>query len=588
MTVLSVDINEIDGALAILPNTGDKACAVLSVCSAGLIATPAAFLSSKLLLASFPRGPGSHFAANVIETYGKAVLFCRATASVPGSFLGAVAPVAGSVGAIVKTGTGTSVFTNDGSTVVAAAAQVVVLFNVGGTRGTTGIVYQVSVNNGANFGPPQALGTAVTFAIGNGTGVVIAIGAGTVVAGDFLTFAVVAPILASAGTLVITNAGTSAVTIDGAATVDDDYGAYIEFLAGGTIGVAGITFRWSLDSGRTPSAPTALGTANTFTFPDGGGIKVNFGAGTILAGETVAFDTLAPQWNNTDLLAAISALKASAIPWEMLVVHGALSAAAVGVIDGAIDDKRHAWVGHMRMPVGAESDATYAASVTAVMSAVATTYGEICAADCEQVSLADGRTYRRPSLFPLAAREASVTAEVDIADPNLDALPGCQIRDAKGNVKYHDENETPSLSNARFSVLRTWKEFQGTRPNNPYLFSTSGSDFDIMPKRRVMNIAHSIILPFMARRLAKLILVDKKTGFIKKSERLEINTNATQLLLDGLKGMVSDANFVLSATDNLISKAPLTGEYRLVPGAYPEHAVLRAGFRNPALNIEGV
>src|SRR5690242_4339847 len=61
--------------------------------------------------------------------------------------------------------------------------------------------------------------------------------------------------------------GTSVVTYDTDTQANDDYDLWFKVINGGTIGVAGITFQWSLDGGRTPSAVTALGTSTTFVFP---------------------------------------------------------------------------------------------------------------------------------------------------------------------------------------------------------------------------------------------------------------------------------------------------------------------------------
>src|SRR5690625_4977276 len=49
--------------------------------------------------------------------------------------------------------------------------------------------------------------------------------------------------------------GTSTITVDDQGTApNDDYECVIEVIKGGTIGMDGITFRWSLDAGRTWSS----------------------------------------------------------------------------------------------------------------------------------------------------------------------------------------------------------------------------------------------------------------------------------------------------------------------------------------------
>lgn len=62
-----------------------------------------------------------------------------------------------------------------------AAAEVRVRFPTGGTVGTTGITYQVSVDDGATWGSVLALGTATAIVV---LGITLTLGAGTVIDGD--------------------------------------------------------------------------------------------------------------------------------------------------------------------------------------------------------------------------------------------------------------------------------------------------------------------------------------------------------------------------------------------------------------------
>jgi len=385
--------------------------------------------------------------------------------------------------------------------------------------------------------------------------------------------------------MVHTGAGTSVVTVSG--TADDDYQPWLTFIAGGTIGTAGPTFQWSLDGGRTKSAVTALGTANTFAFPNSGGVVFNFAAGTVLAGQIETCRSSAPVWNNTDLAAGLLALENSLIPWELCLVVGDLTATSAAVLDANIDDKRHAWVGHVRKPQVAESAATYQTSLASAFSSYNTTYGELTAGDGEQISAIDGRSYYRPAGFGIGPLECSVDQAVSIAEIDVGGLSAFQIRDDNGNPLYYDESVTPGLSDLGFSVLRTWPPeiARGVYPNNPKLFSSPGSDFDIMPKRRVMNLAHAGAYPYLARRLAKQIRVDKKTGYILEADAREIESGLTAAITAQVGKRVSGVIVAVSRTDNLLSKAPLTGQYRLTPLAYPEDIEFTAGFQNPALNV---
>src|ERR1700755_2270451 len=64
--------------------------------------------------------------------------------------------------------------------------------------------------------------------------------------------------------------GTSVVTVTG--VPNDDYEARFRVVGGGTVGVAGITYQYTLDGGRNWSTVRALGTANTFAFPGAGSL----------------------------------------------------------------------------------------------------------------------------------------------------------------------------------------------------------------------------------------------------------------------------------------------------------------------------
>jgi hypothetical protein len=79
------------------------------------------------------------------------------------------------------------------------------------------------------------------------------------------------------GAVTKTGTGTFDPIVDTATVPDDDYDAYIAFVAGTTaIGTAGATYQTSLDNGITLSAVAALGTATSITIPTPSGlVKLN-------------------------------------------------------------------------------------------------------------------------------------------------------------------------------------------------------------------------------------------------------------------------------------------------------------------------
>lgn len=73
----------------------------------------------------------------------------------------------------------------------------------------------------------------------------------------------------SYGTINVSSvSGLATVAVDATSEPFGTYEAKIKIMAGGIVGVAGITLQWSLDSGRNWSRTIALGTAATYTIPN--------------------------------------------------------------------------------------------------------------------------------------------------------------------------------------------------------------------------------------------------------------------------------------------------------------------------------
>lgn len=386
--------------------------------------------------------------------------------------------------------------------------------------------------------------------------------------------------------------GTSAVTVNTSSTKPlDDYEVYFKVVLGGTIGTGPISFQWSLDNGRTLSAVTSLGTANTFTIP-GSGVILAFGAGTLVTNDLVLVRTSAPKWSGSDLTAAIAALKASQITWGICEIVGAVGATDFDTIESAFAGitgvkKYRMWMGNTRIPDVAESEATYLSSVSSAFASKATVLGALCSGSALITSAVTGRSYQRPVVFDAASNEASVSQEVDTADVNLGARP-VGIGDANGNPLFHDETMNPGLDDARFYVYRTWTTRAGVYVNRPRIFSAQGSDFRLVPHRRVMNIALQTANEYFERALSKPLLVDSKTGFMLPSERQRLENGCNSALRAVLGGKASAWSTVLSATDDILSTGTINGDVRVVPLGYPENINISAGFTNPANSLTQV
>jgi hypothetical protein len=383
--------------------------------------------------------------------------------------------------------------------------------------------------------------------------------------------------------------GTSIITTTGEPV--DDYEVVFKVKVGGTVATAGIKYVYSLDGGRTFSPEQSLGVAVLAALGTSG-LTLDFAAGTLVAGDVATFLATAAASDATNLTPALNALKASQVLWEICQIVPAVTPGMVDAIDLAFAGmanagKYRAWIGNTRIPDVDETEAAYLTELSTAYAAKSSKFGSLYAGACKLTSAISGRQYRRPVSFSTAAREAFVSQEIDIADVNLGTLEGVAIRDVNGNPDEHDESLFPGLDDLRFGTLRTW-DGEGVYVNRPRLFSPTGSDFQLMPHRRVMNLTLETLRTYFIRRLNKPVLISSTTGFILQSEALEIEGGANALLRSQLlaKPKASAVQFVLSRTDNLLSTRTLTGDCRVTPLAYPEDIELTAGFFNPALQVQ--
>lgn len=384
--------------------------------------------------------------------------------------------------------------------------------------------------------------------------------------------------------------GTSVPSVDETTNPIDDFDLVIEILTGGTIGTDGIIYRYSLDGGRTWSAATALGTATEIVVPGSGGVTIDFAAGTLVAGDTMSLPLVAPAWSNSDLTDALTALGESAASWEVVHIVGPMTASALGVVDGLIATlaargKYRWWIGNTRRVDVGETEAAFLTAMSTAFGSAATVAGAIGAGDAIITSALSGRSYRRPIAFAYAARQAAVSEEINVADVNLGPLPGVLLVDDLGRPIAHDEALNPGLDDARFVTLRTWEGIQGVYVTRPRLLAPSGSDFEIAPYRRVINIAKEALRLYLIRRLHRPIRVSRTTGLILERDARDIEIGGLAVLraLLGAQPKASDWEFVVSRTDNLLSTKTLTVTGRIIPLGYPEFIDFELGLANPAV-----
>lgn len=398
-------------------------------------------------------------------------------------------------------------------------------------------------------------------------------------------------VAASVSAVVKTGTGLSVGTIAASPTPPDDYEYKVKFLIGtATVGVTGATYQLSRDGGRTYDPVAQLGIATSITLDTG--VTLNLSAASIVAGDTYSAVAKAAQWNAAELTSSLTALGNSTINWEQLAVVGTLDSAAFDAIEVKVaswhaQGKERNWFASPRIPAIGESEAAYLTAMAGIFGSKVTKHGGVAYAAAKITSGVSGRKYRRPTVFTVVPAHGLVSEEIDVADINIGALAGVSIRDANGNPDEHDESINPGGDDARFITLRTWDGYPGVYVNRPLIMSAPGSDFQLVPHRRVMNLAEIALRSYFIRRLNRPVRVDVATGFILEVDAVEIENGALQTLRSTLmaKPKASGVQFALSRTDNILSTKTLTGSARVIPLAYPEFINLTVGFYNPALTV---
>lgn len=395
----------------------------------------------------------------------------------------------------------------------------------------------------------------------------------------------------------VVGGGTSVITLTG--TARDKQRFLITFLTGGTIGVTGITFTYSLDAGVTTSAVQSLGVANTFLIPNTG-ITLAFAAGTIIANQTNTFVSTAPKWASGDLAAAFTSLKAQANKWDLLHIVGNCSASEAATVKSqlaTLDTTDKIFVSALldaRGPTTVETDATWQTSIIADYAATSADRIVVGAGLVSIVSPVDGYTYLRPISWVAAVRAAAVKPHIDLAKKKLGPVNGTIFDSTNTQIAgTHNEQTQPGLNVARFMTARTFPGSTKLYITNPNTMADAGSDFDLWQYRRVMDKACAIVQDVLTDELSNDIEVDATTGFIIEKDALAVESVAKTKLNDALakQGSINfvDAKaspatgLILMRNDNILSTKTVTSDTRIVPKGYIKVINNTNSFVNPAL-----
>lgn len=508
----TVSIDDEAGAFA----GGTGYAVVLACVGTNADITPRVFSSAKSLLSQHDYSPGADYASQHIDETGKPVIF-----------VGLPCATAGMIGSNDETGvTGTSVITvAAGAAGVLEEVDATLTVTTGGTIGTNGIVFTLSLDGGWTTKTIR-LGTATSYTVPY-VGLTINFAAGTLLAGDVYTFRSIAPMwqasdLTTARTKLAAQTKLSRSWVVIGEVPDSTFAGDIKTEAN-----AYATSNDRFTYARCGVKDEILGrkskvTGETLTFASVGKTCTR-SAGSWLAdgfkvGDSVTFAGTASN-NGTFIITTLTATVMTC-------------SAAVFVDEAAVDSTI----------VSATVVQTRAAYVSAQDAAFATIDGEkridISIGRARMLSPITGWSFRRPSFWRLSTREYQHDLHVPTWRKSDGPLNNCDMTDGNGTIVEFDERTDGGGLAARFSCLRTW----ANGPNGAFaaLSLTRDTEGSLLSRTHNMAVAN----------LACTVVQAETENAIGQVLQLKSDGKGTEQSLSLIEGRVNSALQINLLQDN--------------------------------------
>lgn len=516
--------------------------------------------------------------AGITTTYGtgpavKEALY--AAARVPGGQLTMLnlptATVLGSFTPVASVLNGSSTITShvlSGSPTDGAA--VLITFTLGGTTGTGPITYTVSLDGTpGSAGAPVSLGTALTIVV---LGVTLTLLTNKVVTtGDTLAWTQL-PASSTILPIVTTGTGTALASAAFSGTPLDAYEIALRVVTGGTVGVVGITYQYSLDANApvpTWTPTTSLSTGLTVAFVDGpisteaSGVTLTLtSAQTLVAGDVIAANTTAPQYDAAGVTSGLAALRKANVLWTWIRFVGNVTETLGATVQGLVA----AWQGTSKPSWGVvdardrathEPLATWSAAVDAEWTSYFSTYVGY-AKGMERIACPlTGRNNRRSAMAVCTPRAMAYPIYVDWGRFNLGPCSSdVTLSDINGVTVEYDSNADPGGVQQGAIALRTWPGEIGIYPAGACLPGPAGN-IQRVPVRRVFNVGEIAFFAVMQSQVLENFRVAKAgakppetAGNLFKADEAKINRIGQDAIFRAIvtAGLASSVTFAVNPT----------------------------------------
>ena len=384
-----------------------------------------------------------------------------------------------------------------------------------------------------------------------------------------------------------------------------------QVIVGGTIGTAGIVFRYTLDANAPSpvwSANISLGTATSYLLIDGPlstestGVTLNFAAGTLVALDSCTFGTSAPAYDSAGATAALGTLSTGLLgfngTWSWIRMVGPVTASLAGTIDSIVagfDSANHpAWaVVDYRDRATTETPANHSLRFQTDFANYTSTRVGVTFGLCRYTDVVNGRNNRRSPMAPLTARAQAYPINVNWAEFGLGPLTAdVTLFDVNGNLVEHNANTDNGPNSMGAITLRTWPSQSGVYPTQACLMGPD-TDIKLIPLRRVMNKAKGI--QYQVEQLQVLqspqvyVVGDKRgtAGNLVEAYARMVEREARALINTGMGSTISGFTFSVSRTPISLGGGNYQVKFilKIQPRVYIVKADGTAQFTNPALDV---
>lgn len=393
-------------------------------------------------------------------------------------------------------------------------------------------------------------------------------------------------------------AATGTITVAGAAF--DAFQVRILITRTGTLNVG--AFKYSMDGGDTYSAEITIPGGGTYLIPDSN-VTLTFvpGGGAMFFenGDLHTFTTTAPEFTTGDLATTMAALLADSTTWGFVHLVGAPQTGNDATKSAASATIAAAMATHMSTAEAAArygfclmdapdvaNDSSGDTALDSAFAAFANTRVGVTAGYSEQLSAISGRVYRRPDSWVVAARVACIP--VHEQPSRVDSGPVVGIV-----TQGRDERVREYLDAKRFSTLRTHIGKQGSYITSGRLMAANGSDFTLIPNRRVLDKACTAARAAMLKFLDDDLQVNGTSstvaagqpgapGTISEADAIRVENYVLSQVESSLIGSASGVQVVCNRSDAILTTQNLRLTIRVIPKGYARSISATIGLSNPA------